>query len=195
MLYVDVIGSTALAQRLPPQEVVAALNAFFETVVSVTSSHRGWVNKFEGDGALCVFGAPADDDDHATHALRAARAVRSELDRRSSDLLGLQAAIGVSTGEVVAGYIGAADRYEYTVIGDPVNEAARLTDEAKLRPSRALASSASLQAAARDEQSNWSVEDNIALRGRATPTLSFSPFPDDADVEQTGHDAADTRTS
>ena len=76
------------------------------------------------------------------------------------------------------------------MIGDPVNEAARLTDEAKLRPSRALASSASLQAAARDEQSNWSVEDNIALRGRATPTLSFSPFPEDVGVEQTGHDAA-----
>jgi class 3 adenylate cyclase len=179
LLFVDVIGSTALAQRLPPHEVVGALNNFFETVVAVTSDHGGWVNKFEGDAALCVFGAPVDQADHATRALQAARALRIELDQ-ASKIAGLEAAIGVSSGQVVAGYVGAANRYEYTVIGDPVNEAARLTEAAKQWPRRVLASAASLQAAARDEQGNWSVEASLELRGRSRPTLSFAPIVADA---------------
>ena len=58
-LFVDVIGSTELAAERPPAEVVKALNRFFAVVVAVTEAHHGFVNKFEGDGALCVFGAPA----------------------------------------------------------------------------------------------------------------------------------------
>ncbi|MDP9073507.1 MAG: adenylate/guanylate cyclase domain-containing protein, partial [Actinomycetota bacterium] len=57
-LFVDLVGSTALAEVLPPGEVVATLNAFFGAVVAVVNTEGGWVNKFEGDGALCVFGAP-----------------------------------------------------------------------------------------------------------------------------------------
>jgi class 3 adenylate cyclase len=178
-LFVDVIGSTSLAQRLPPQDVMAALNSFFQTVVTVTSEHGGWVNKFEGDAALCVFGAPVDQPDHANRALRAARALRDEFDR-GNVVGGLEAGIGVSSGQVVAGYVGAADRYEYTVVGDPVNEAARLTEAAKQWPRRLLASATSLQAAAREEQAHWSVEASLELRGRAAPTLSFGPLVDDA---------------
>lgn len=58
VLFVDVVGSTALAQDLGPEEVVGRLNAFFGVVVEVVTAHSGWVNKFEGDAALCVFGAP-----------------------------------------------------------------------------------------------------------------------------------------
>src|SRR3546814_3520462 len=57
--FVDLIGSTAMAEVLPPTEVVATLNAFFEAVVDEVSAQGGWVNKFRGDGALCVFGGPA----------------------------------------------------------------------------------------------------------------------------------------
>src|SRR5207237_6672377 len=124
------------------------LNRFFTGVVRVVADEGGWVNKFEGDAALCVFGAPADQPDHAARALRAARRLAAELER-----LGVDAGIGVSSGRVVAGNIGAEDRYEYTVIGDPVNEAARLSEAAKTRPSRLAASEESVSRAGAEGRS------------------------------------------
>jgi adenylate cyclase len=124
VLFVDVVGSTALAANTPPQEVVGHLNVFFALVLEVVGDHDGWVNKFEGDAALCIFGVPTPLDDPAGRALAAAR----ELSRRLEAEGPLAAGIGVSAGEVVAGNVGAAERFEYTVIGDPVNEAARLTE-------------------------------------------------------------------
>ena len=83
-LFVDVIGSTSLAERESPERVVELLNQFFELVVGVVDEHGGMVNKFEGDAALCVFGAPIEQPDHAARALAAARAMRDRLstDRR-----------------------------------------------------------------------------------------------------------------
>ena len=122
VLFVDLIGSTSMVARWAPTEVVARLNAFFAVVVDVAARHGGWVNKFEGDAALVVFGAPADHPDAAGAALAAAR----ELRHRLHVLPGVDAGIGVSAGEAVAGNIGAEERFEYTVIGGPVNEASRL---------------------------------------------------------------------
>ncbi len=65
VLFVDLVGSTEMAAALPPHQVVARLNRFFAVVVEVVEAHGGWINKFEGDAALCVFGAPAALDDHA----------------------------------------------------------------------------------------------------------------------------------
>jgi adenylate cyclase len=173
-LFVDIIGSTAMAEVLPPAAVVAALNAFFGCVVRVVGEEGGWVNKFEGDGALCIFGAPATQPDHAARALRAARRLRSELADLRSEHPGLDAAIGVSAGMVVAGNVGTETRYEYTVLGGPVNEAARLTDMAKGRPSRVLASGAAVERAG-DEARRWAGVGTVALRGKSTPTAIFEP--------------------
>src|SRR5256714_3577305 len=71
VLFVDVLGSTALAERRPPVQVVALLNRFFDAVVRAVDDEDGWVDKFEGDAALCVFGAPMEQLDHAARALRA----------------------------------------------------------------------------------------------------------------------------
>ncbi|MEY2432261.1 MAG: adenylate cyclase, partial [Acidimicrobiaceae bacterium] len=84
VLFVDLIGSTALAEVLSPHEVVRTLNAYFGAVVRVVSAEGGWVNKFEGDGALCVFGAPATQPDHAARALRSARLLHRELETLAS---------------------------------------------------------------------------------------------------------------
>ena len=85
------------------------------------------------------------------------------------------AAIGISSGPVVAGNVGAIDRYEFTVVGDPVNEASRLTDEAKLHPSHVLASDRTI-AAAGDAAQGWIRGEAIALRGRSQPTITYSPY-------------------
>jgi adenylate cyclase len=172
VLFVDVIGSTAFSVSHQPREVVETLNRFFEIVFEVVTQHGGWVNKFEGDGALCAFGAPTAHPDPAGAALAAARGLQRRL---RNELDGLEAAIGLSAGTVVAGNIGAAKRYEYTVIGDPVNEAARLTELAKGHDSRLLASEAIVDAASPREAARWVVREPVLLRGRDEPTRIAEP--------------------
>jgi adenylate cyclase len=175
-LFVDIIGSTAMAEVLEPHEVVDRLNAFFGAVVRVVAAEGGWVNKFEGDGALCVFGAPAIQPDHAARALRAARSLHDELRSLAAAHPGLDAAIGVSSGSLVAGNVGTEQRYEYTVIGRPVNEAARLSELAKDRPTRVLAAAGALERAG-DEAARWSALGTVGLRGQTSPTAIFEPIP------------------
>jgi adenylate cyclase len=172
VLFIDLVGSTQLAANRPPHEVVDLLNAFFRVVVSVVAGHGGYVNKFEGDAALCVFGAPLPRADPAGDALAAARELR---DRLRAELPHCDMGIGVSFGTAVAGNIGAAERFEYTVIGDPVNEASRLTELAKRHPGRLHASGAALDAARDGEGGRWAGADQVVLRGREDPTRLAAP--------------------
>jgi adenylate cyclase len=172
VLFVDLVGSTATAAERPPAEVVSLLNEFFQVVVEVIDEHHGFINKFMGDAALAIFGAPLDRPDAPTAALAAARDLRERLARVTD----LDMGIGVSAGLVVAGNIGAANRLEYTVIGDPVNEASRLTELAKLRPSRVLASSSALYFADESEQHLWELGEEVQLRGRRRNTQLAWPI-------------------
>jgi adenylate cyclase len=172
VLFVDIVGSTAFVAETDAREVVQTLNRFFAICDEVVTLHGGWVNKFEGDAALCVFGAPTEHPDAAGASLAAARELRERLRR---ELDGLEAAIGLSAGTVVAGNVGAAHRYEYTVIGDPVNEAARLTELAKGRPSRLLASEVVVRRAGAAEATRWSLGEPVTLRGRPRPTKIAVP--------------------
>jgi adenylate cyclase len=166
-LYVDLVGSTAIAMVMPATEVVRLLNRFFRVVVEVVEAERGLVNKFEGDAALCVFGAPAASEDPAGDALRAARALAERLRREVPEI---EFGIGVSAGKAVAGNVGAEQRFEYTVIGDPVNEAARLCELAKERAQTVLASEAALARAGEAERGAWDGGDRAVLRGRGVTT-------------------------
>jgi adenylate cyclase len=173
IVFVDVIGSTNLAIRRPPHEVVTLLNRFFSIVVEEVEAQCGWVNKFEGDAALCVFGAPTARPDAAGDALRAARNLNQRLVR---ELHGASAGIGVSAGPAVAGNVGTQERFEYTVIGDPVNEAARLCELAKRRSEQVLASEAVLRRADGDEAERWDLRDSVVLRGREQATRVAAPL-------------------
>lgn len=170
-LFIDVVGSTSLALALPPTEVVRLLNRFFRLVVEAVEAEGGLVNKFEGDAALCVFGAPVPRPDQAGDALRAARKLAGRL---SGELPEIDFGIGVSAGVAVAGNVGAEHRFEYTVIGDPVNEACRLAELAKERPERVLASSAALERSP-EEAEAWRVTEAAVLRGRLAPTQLAHP--------------------
>jgi adenylate cyclase len=172
VLFVDVIGSTQLAAERPPQEVVSRLNEFFGVVVEVVEACGGWINKFEGDAALAVFGAPLPLEDAAGCALKAARTLAEQLD---AETVGLDAGIGVSAGQAVAGNIGAESRFEYTVIGDPVNEAARLCELAKETDGRVLASECALERALEEEADRWREGEPVRLRGRSEETRTAAP--------------------
>jgi adenylate cyclase len=174
VIFVDLVGSTAMAEVLPPDEVVSTLNDFFDVVVRAIGAEGGWVNKFEGDGALCVFGVPGTQPDHPARALRAARLLLRALGGLCERHPGLEAGIGVSSGQVVAGNVGTEARYEYTVIGPAVNEAARLTDVAKGRSVKVLASSNAV-GRADGESGHWRDVGTVALRGHRAPTAIFEP--------------------
>lgn len=168
-LFVDITGSTALTRSTAPDELVAMLNRFFEIVVDEVERAGGLVNKFEGDGALCVFGAPVELADPASAALAAARGIRDRVAAAAE----VEVGIGVAAGAVIAGQIGAASRLEYTVIGDAVNEAARLTDLAKGVDGHLLATHLAVTSATPREQAHWTKGRTVRLRGRAVPTRTY----------------------
>jgi adenylate cyclase len=173
-LFVDIVGSTTLTEQLRPEQVVAVLNEFFAHVVSAVDAEGGWVNKFEGDAALCVFGPPNGLADHATAGLRAARDLCQRLDGLGGST-GITAGIGVASGVVVAGNVGAEDRFEYTVIGDPVNVAARLTELAKDSAARIAAADSTMERSDLDERPHWRKDREVTLRGRSAPTAIYVP--------------------
>lgn len=170
VLFIDVVGSTSYAVEHTPEEVVEALNDFFDVVVEVVHRNKGVINKFQGDAALAVFGAPVSLHDAASHALQAARELQRDLASQE-----LKAGIGVASGHVVAGHVGGADRFEYTVIGDAVNGAARLTDMAKDTPGMVLTNAATLRAANEVEQQRWTLMKSVELRGRGKMTQLARP--------------------
>jgi len=172
MIFVDIIGSTQLVTGRPATEVVDLLNRFFAVIVEEVDRHNGFVNKFEGDAALAVFGAPIRLDNPESEALAAARAIARRI---SEEVPECEAGIGVASGEAVAGNLGAKERFEYTVIGEPVNEAARLCELAKEAPGRLLASSDAVERATEEERSHWSLGDTVTLRGHDEPTRLALP--------------------
>jgi class 3 adenylate cyclase len=170
VLFVDLVGSTELATTREPHEVAEVLNDFFQIVVNEVDARNGLINKFQGDAALAVFGAPLRTDDPASAALATARALAAELRRLPVDF-----GIGVSAGPVFAGNIGAENRYEYTVVGDAVNEAARLADRAKDFDARVLCSAAAIDRADEAERRSWTAQGSEMLRGRSQLTQISAP--------------------
>ncbi|MBB4855050.1 adenylate cyclase [Mycobacteroides chelonae] len=167
VLFADIVGSTQLAATRPAIEVVALLNRFFTIVVEEIDRCEGMVNKFEGDATLAVFGAPVRQDRPESQALAAARAIARRL---RTEVPECQAGIGVASGQAVAGNVGAHDRFEYTVIGDPVNEAARLCELSKTVPGHLVASLDTVLRAHHREALHWRSGDTVTLRGRTEPT-------------------------
>jgi class 3 adenylate cyclase len=179
VVFIDIVGSTQLVTSRPPTEVVQVLNRFFAIVVEEVDRHNGLVNKFEGDASLAIFGAPNRLDHPEDEALATARCIAGRLAGEMSEL---DAGIGVACGQVVAGNVGAKERFEYTVIGEPVNEAARLCELAKSHPGGLLTTADTLERASENERAHWSLGESVTLRGHDRPTrlasLADAAVPD-----------------
>ncbi len=130
MLFTDIVGFTRLAEQLSPRETNIILNRYFSEMTDVVFSYEGTLEKFIGDGLMAVFGAPIERDNDAERAILAAKEMRAKLaammTEKGSPSIKFDIRIGINTGRVVAGNIGSPRRMDYTVIGDPVNIAARL---------------------------------------------------------------------
>ena len=130
ILFADISGFTGLAERLAAEGVVDVLNQFFGAAVQIVFEHDGLLDKFYGDGLMAVFGPPRVREDDAARALAVAAALHRAAAGIQADGNALRLAIGIATGDVVAGHIGSARRMDYTVIGDAANLASRLQSAA-----------------------------------------------------------------
>ncbi len=132
VVFSDIRGFSGIAARLTPEDTAALLSDYFAVMVDVVFEHGGTLDKFVGDGVMAVWGAPLPDPEAPDRAWDAARMMLRELAtlnarRRAAGRPPIEAGIGLAVGEVFAGNIGSGRRLEYTVVGDAVNLAARLS--------------------------------------------------------------------
>ena len=176
ILFSDIKGFTAIAERLGPQQTVSMLNAYFTEMVEIVFEHHGILDKYIGDAIMAVFGTPfasAQDADNAVKvAIRMQRAL-AEFNRRqaAAGKPGFEVRIGVNSGDVVAGNIGSARRMDYTVIGDGVNVAARLESANKYLGTGILISG-STRAQLRDDYRLREI-DLLRVSGKLEPVPVF----------------------
>ena len=145
VLFCDLEGFTGLTENLGPDGIVELLNEYFEVMVEILERHRGVVTQFQGDAILATFNVPVPDPDHAANALRAALEMQDATRRRAFAGQRVGNRIGINTGPLVAGAVGAKGRLSYTVHGDAVNLAARLEALNKELGTRILVSGATAE--------------------------------------------------
>jgi len=177
ILTTDIRGFTKFAEAVPAREVIALLTEYQSRVVPVIRRHGGSVDKFLGDGILATFGAAVPSATYAADALRAADEVLAAgaawaAERTAAAASPLPVSVSVTTGRVVFGAIGDEERLEYTVIGDPVNLAAKLDKHSKVEKCRGLTTAETLALA--EAQGYMSppgrmVRPRRAVEGVATP--------------------------
>ncbi|HYI75698.1 MAG TPA: adenylate/guanylate cyclase domain-containing protein [Gaiellaceae bacterium] len=159
VLFCDLVGSTALGESTDPEALRARMRRYFEDLRVILERHGGTVEKFVGDAVMAVFGIPVSHEDDALRAVRAAAEMRAAIGEH-----GLEARIGINTGEVVVGGEG-----ETLVTGDAVNVAARLEQAA---PSGEILIGADTHQLVRDAVRVESVEP-LALKGKSEPVAAF----------------------
>lgn len=177
ILFTDIAGFTTIAEYLAPHELVAALNEYLETVLEPIRAHGGVVNTFIGDGLFASFNMPLDCPDHAAAAVRAAIDIQLAVGSRTFGDFGMAFAtrIGISTGYVIGGSVGAGQRMSFTLLGDTVNLAARLEELNKHHGTRILASQSTRDACG--ERFAFASLGSLAVRGRSESIEIFSVDP------------------
>lgn len=143
VLFVDIVEFTRMSESMQPDQVARMLNQYLSIFTSCARVYRGTVDKFIGDAAMIVFGAPRPDKDHRLHAMACANAIQTvarqiNIKRLARGLDAINLRVGINSGPMQAGILGSEYRMEYTVVGDAVNLASRLCDAAA--PGEALVS-------------------------------------------------------
>ena len=166
VMFTDIEGFTTLSEHLPPHTLIAALNEYLEVVLEPIQTHGGVVNSFIGDGLFASFNMPLANEQHASSAVAAALAIQHALRQRVfAGGVRLRTRIGINTGTVVGGTVGAGDRLSYTLLGDAVNTAARLEELNKVHGTGILISGATLLAAGDTSPARRIGE--VPIRGRS----------------------------
>jgi class 3 adenylate cyclase len=166
LVFTDIEGFTTLSERIAPDLLIAVLNEYLEAVVEPIQRHGGVVNSFIGDGLFASFNMPLANADHAASAVAAALDIQRATEARvfAGDVR-LATRIGINTGTVIGGTIGAGDRLSYTLLGDAVNTAARLQELNKQHGTRILVTAATRAGAG--TQFRFRTIGELPIRGRS----------------------------
>ena len=172
VLFCDIRSFTAMSEKMQAEEVVSLLNRYFTVLGKCIAKHNGIINKYIGDAIMAMFGAPIKSETHAQDAYLAALDRRHSLATLNEELCAegkspLRFGIGIHTGKVFAGTIGASDRMEYTIIGDTVNTASRMESLCKTYKTDILLSEATvLQLGKNLQESKVKFFDEASIRGK-----------------------------
>lgn len=176
----DLAGFSKLSEELAPQELVPLMNEYLTAMTDIVMAHEGFIDKYIGDAIDGVFGAPADDPEHALHAVKAALASRARLHEMNTAglaVLGgrkLHQRIGLHTGLGIVGNIGSKQRFNYTVMGDSANMASRIEGVNKVYGTTILASEATVHLAG--PTVIWREIDTVKVVGRTGPLRIYEPM-------------------
>ncbi|MDX6545867.1 MAG: hypothetical protein QOG02_1641 [Gaiellales bacterium] len=171
VLFADLVGSTGIGERLGAEEARLVVSEAVARIVRIVERYGGTVKDLAGDGVLALFGAPVAHEDDPERALRTGLEITAEIRRYAGEVAagwgveGFGVRVGVNTGEVVLGQLGAGDRIEYAAFGDAVNTCARLQSMAE--PGAVLAAAATRRAA--EGLFAWGEPRVLDVRGRAEP--------------------------
>ena len=173
MLFVDICDFTAFAENASAREAVAQLNEFFGLIVPIVIESHGHANKFIGDGMLAVFGAPERRTEHADLALDAAAKIARAVEARYGD--DLRIGIGINSGPVMVGTVGGGGRLEFTVIGDPVNVAARVEEVTRDTGDVALVTESTRALLGDRWRARLDARGSMTLKGKSEPIALYAP--------------------
>ena len=176
VFFSDLEGFSSISEEMTPAELVAFMNEYLSAMTDIIESKGGYVDKYIGDSIVAVFGAPADDSDHASNAAHAALGCRTgldELNRNSAAFKGYKVAhrMGLNSGAALVGNIGSKRRFNYSVMSDAVNVASRLEGANKYYGTTIAASE--MTVALTGSTFAWRELDAIRVKGRATPVKIY----------------------
>ncbi len=172
VLFADIRGFTALAERMPAERLVVLLNGYLSLAARAVLKYEGTLDKFLGDAAMGIFNAPLPQPDHALLAAKAALTLREEITAYHESLpeeYRLGFSVGINTGEVIVGNVGTPEVMNYTVIGDAVNLAKRLQEAAQ--PGQILLSSDTYRLIDKSVQTKALTP--LTVKGKSTPVQVY----------------------
>ncbi len=179
MFFSDIQGFTTISERLPPEELTSVLNEYLSAMTDIIMEESGTVDKYEGDAIIAFWNAPLDLQDHAVRAVRAALRCQEKLSRMRENLkqktgTDLYMRIGLNTGNAVVGNMGSRNRFDYTMLGDSVNLAARLEGINKQFFTYTMVSGATKDKAG--DKFAYRELSRVAVVGRKEPVTVYEPM-------------------
>ena len=179
LLFADLEGFTAVAEQLAPEEVAKLLNNYLSVCVREVLRYGGTIDKFMGDALMAFWGAPLEDVDHARHACEAAVAMRERVrELQHDDYPELNLRIGVHTGSVLVGNLGAEQVFNYTAVGDDVNLASRLEGANKVFGTSILLSESTVASLGENGIACRYV-DQVRVKGKQRSVVVYTLAPSD----------------